>query len=420
VIFAIAATLQIASAANLKKVDEAEAQLQDVFASADVGAVPYVDPELRSDANLTVPEIIAKYGYPVEVHNVTTEDGYILQLHRIPYGRRCGPAAGKKVIYVQHGLLCDSSNFVISGVNKSLAYLLADACFDVWLGNARGNTYSHSHITLDPVEDKEAFWDFSWNEMGRYDLPANIDYMLAQSGAQKIFYIGHSMGTTMFFVCMTERPEYNDKITLMSAFAPVAYTEHMISPLRLIAPFATELEWLLDMIGLHEFAPSNPFYDLIGATLCHEDNPWHDLCSNILFLLCGFDPEQFDHALTPEILGHLPAGTSVRTIVHYAQGVTSRAFQKYDFGLEKNMIEYGMETPPAYDWSKMTAPVALYWAQNDWLGVPSDTHRIMMNTPNLHRYFRIDFDKFNHLDFLFALDVVPLLNEPAIDYLNDY
>lgn len=76
-------------------------------------------------------------------------------------------------------------------------------------------------------------------------------------------------------------------------------------------------------------------------------------------------------ALTPEILGHLPAGTSVRTIVHYAQGVTSGNFQKYDFGLERNMIEYGLETPPAYDWSKMTAPVALYWAQNDWLGVPS-------------------------------------------------
>ncbi len=46
----------------------------------------------------------------------------------------------------------------------------------------------------------------------------------------------------MFFVCMTERPEYNAKIALMSAFAPVAYTEHMISPIRLIAPFATQIE----------------------------------------------------------------------------------------------------------------------------------------------------------------------------------
>ena len=78
--------------------------------------------------------------------------------------------------------------------------------------------------------------------MGRFDLPANIDYILAQTGVEKLFYLGHSMGTTMFFVCMTERPEYNDKIALMSAFAPVAYTEHMISPLRFVAPFATNIQ----------------------------------------------------------------------------------------------------------------------------------------------------------------------------------
>jgi lysosomal acid lipase/cholesteryl ester hydrolase len=46
----------------------------------------------------------------------------------------------------------------------------------------------------------------------------------------------------MFWVCMSERPEYNDKIALMNAFAPVAYTEHMISPIRLIAPFSSEIE----------------------------------------------------------------------------------------------------------------------------------------------------------------------------------
>lgn len=54
-------------------------------------------------------------------------------------------------------------------------YLLADECYDVWLGNARGNTYSRRHVIFDPDQDKEAFWSFSWNEMGQYDLPANFD-----------------------------------------------------------------------------------------------------------------------------------------------------------------------------------------------------------------------------------------------------
>jgi lysosomal acid lipase/cholesteryl ester hydrolase len=73
-------------------------------------------------------------------------------------------------------------------------------------------------------------------------------------------------------------------------------------------------------------------------------------------------------ALLPEIFGHLPAGTSVPSVVHYAQGVTSTSFMKYDYGPEKNLEVYGQISPPEYDLSKITAPVALYWAENDWLG----------------------------------------------------
>ena len=62
----------------------------------------------------------------------------------------------------------------------------------------------------------------SWHEMGTYDIPAEIDYILNSTGHNKLYYIGHSMGTTMFFVGMSQRPEYNHKISAMLAFAPVA------------------------------------------------------------------------------------------------------------------------------------------------------------------------------------------------------
>ncbi len=57
-----------------------------------------------------------------------------------------------------------------------------------------------------------------------------IDYVLQQTGFEKLHYIGHSQGTTSFFVMASERPAYNDKILSMQALAPVAFMSNLRSP----------------------------------------------------------------------------------------------------------------------------------------------------------------------------------------------
>jgi pimeloyl-ACP methyl ester carboxylesterase len=62
------------------------------------------------------------------------------------------------------------------------------------MGNNRGTYYSNKHATLDP-KSKE-YWDFDFEEMGLYDQPAMIDFIIKTTGQEKITYMGHSEGTT--------------------------------------------------------------------------------------------------------------------------------------------------------------------------------------------------------------------------------
>ena len=78
--------------------------------------------------------------------------------------------------------------------------------------------------------------------MGKFDIPAMIDKITQTTGQDRIHYAGHSMGTTGIFVMMNERPEYGEKIIMANLLAPVAYVEHMVSPIRYLAPFAGSVE----------------------------------------------------------------------------------------------------------------------------------------------------------------------------------
>jgi len=76
-------------------------------------------------------ELIEKYGYPVESHNVFTDDDYVLTLHRIPYGRHKNstyneslPAGQKKpIVLIQHGLCSSSVDWIMHTPDKALRKL---------------------------------------------------------------------------------------------------------------------------------------------------------------------------------------------------------------------------------------------------------------------------------------------------------
>lgn len=191
----------------------------------------------RRDARRPV-AFIGEHGYPVEEHKVTTPDGYILTLFRIPHGKKNSTSGERKEpVLIQHGLMSSAMDFLVTGPERALGFVLADAGYDVWLGNTRGSTYSRAHRDLDP--DRKQFWQFSWHEIGERDLPTEINFILGKTGYAKLHYVGHSQGTTAYFVMCALRPMMQQKVHTMNALAPIAYMSNLYSPfVRFIAPFS--------------------------------------------------------------------------------------------------------------------------------------------------------------------------------------
>jgi len=361
-------------------------------------------PSLRH--NLPTDKILLSEGYPAEIHYVTTPDGYILTMHRIPYGKQNTDAENRPVVFLQHGLLCSSADWVVATPTKGLGYILAEAGYDVWMGNYRGNTYSRNHTFFNPDDGNGGFWDFTWDEMAHYDLPAMIEKALKETGKEELQYVGHSMGTTGFMAMAHYRPDIMDKIRLANFLSPIAYVGHAESPIAWIAGLGDLVYDILSWFGIGEFLPSNLLMDCLASLFCHE-GVTQGLCTNILFVLCGFDSAQMNQTLLETIIHHTPAGASTATILQYAQEVTSNGFHGYDWRDDKLNFQHHGGPPPTYDLHDVTAPLAVYYGQNDWLANEQDVLMTVSQLPNIvsGMLHMVEFPLWNHLDFLWAMDV---------------
>lgn len=308
--------------------------------------------------------------------------------------------------------------YIISGPDKALAYVLADAGYDVWLGNHRGNVYSREHVKLSP--EKSEFWRFSWHELGVLDMPALVDYILATTGQEKLHFIGHSQGTTVFFAFLSDRPEYSSKIKTAFMLAPTGFLKHVTSPLYTIpARILNSLPFLSDFLESREFMPMIQPLANIGAFLCSQE--WlQRLCAAVIFIIEGWDSENFDYEILPELYRSHPTGESTGQVIHYLQGVTSGRFRKYDHRREKNLQIYGQETPPDYNLSNIKAPVRFYNAKNDFFAVKKDIQKMERMLPNLVESYDVPLKMWNHIDFVLAVNAKEHVFEKIIKTANYY
>ncbi|XP_063824708.1 lipase 3-like [Ostrinia nubilalis] len=358
------------------------------------------------DAKLDVPGLVAKYGYPIESHEVITPDGYILTMHRIPHGRDRNnkPVRNKPVVFLMHGMMSSSADYLVIGPGNAIGYVLAEEGYDVWLANARGNFYSRRHTTLDPNDrSNQNFWRFSWDEIGNIDLPACLSYIERVTGQTRYHYIGHSQGGTSFLVLNSLHPEYNKKFISFQAMAPAAFFEHNSHSIYSnLAPYIHILEPAAFALGRGEIFGSREFIEWFALNMCTVGSIFEPMCSSIVVSATS---DYFNQTMIPLFLGHAPAGASIRQFTHYGQGINHHTFRRFDHNPITNRLIYGSRIPPDYDLNLVTAPTYIYYSVNDASTNYKDVRILVDRLPNVKGSFLMDSPTFDHLDFIWGSGV---------------
>ncbi|XP_068345578.1 triacylglycerol lipase 2-like [Pyrus communis] len=357
--------------------------------------------------------MVETQGYTCQEHKVTTRDGYILGLHRIPKGRSANKTPNKQLpVLLQHGLLMDASAWLLNPPDQALAFILADNGFDVWLANTRGTNFSRGHTLLTPNDP--AYWDWSWDELAAYDLPALFEYVNNQTG-QKLHYVGHSLGTLTALAAFSQENLLN-LLRSAALLGPVAYLGQM-SSLFLRILMNIFLAEKLKLLGLPEF-PNGETQQLVKF-ICKT--PGVD-CSDLLATITG--PNCcLSSAGKATLFKNFPQSTATKNMIHLSQMVRMGTLEMYDYGLEDaNMEHYKQPTPPVYNMANIPKDVPLFLSYGGRDAI-SDVNDVGLLLDNLKDH---DKDKlvveyredYAHLDFIMSVNANQLVYNPILAFFK--
>ena len=94
--------------------------------------------DIDNDAFKSIKQICKENGFAIEQHYVTTSDGYILTLFRVPGFQNETTPTKKPAVLLQHGLEGDAAQWLVNSPDRAHTFVLAREGFDVWMGNNRG------------------------------------------------------------------------------------------------------------------------------------------------------------------------------------------------------------------------------------------------------------------------------------------
>eukprot|EP00347_Sterkiella_histriomuscorum_P002909 403366326 len=370
------------------------------------------------DVYKTFQQIVEDNGFIFEEHLVYTPDNYTLKVFRIPAQKinEHEVNSGKPVVFMQHGLLDSADCWIMNHAEVSPAFVASRAGYDVWLGNNRGNKYSH-HL-YSGEKSKQQYWDFSFQEMGDFDIPAMIQYVLNVTNQEKLAYAGHSQGTTQMFYALATNEEFlASRVSVVLAFGPVAQLNNSTS--KMVQLFASNLTRKVvvntcNALGMYEWFSSNWVTTGSMRLIC---DTFPKVCEYGVYLNSDNNLTDCDEKRIQVYLGHYPSGSSLKSFDHLGQMLDDGKMQKFDYGKKQNLQIYGNELPPLIDLTKISkVPIGLFVGQYDELADKTDAQWLKTQLKTLTHYKEYEL---GHLAFFVAKDM-SYFTQDAMNLLMKY
>ena len=173
----------------------------------------------------------------------------------------------------------------------------------------------------------DEYWSFSFDEMGAFDLPANVEYVKRVAGVEQVIYIGHSQGTTQLFALLSEQPEFKKNLRMMFGLGPVIKVDHQGSLVVALAKDLRVVE-ILQFLGFDSFLYlESDVFPALGL-VCEKLT---GICVDAVRLLCGNSEVVHYNASRMSVMAsHEPGGSSIQNLLHWFQLMRSGEFRKFD------------------------------------------------------------------------------------------